>query len=362
MARKTHVLIVDDALVARRLLESVFAEEKDLQVVASARNGQEALNILKNKPVDIVILDVDMPVMDGLETLKQIKKIDKTIPVIMFSSLTHRGAEATLKALFLGAADYFHKPSGDHDIDASLAVVRTQMLPKIREMILSGKIKIKGGAALPDNLPGKALDILAPRSFQRVEIIVIGVSTGGPLVLGDFFEAMPNPLPIPIFIVQHMPPMFTNLLAERLNDTTPFHVREAIHGARPKAGEVWLAPGDFHMEITHDKTGPLIQLNQNPPENFCRPSVDVLFRSAAKAYGKNVLGVILTGMGRDGLAGAKEITSKGGKVLVQDQASSVVWSMPQAIVEEGIAEDVLPPAGLAIEVFRRTLDGRVKPG
>lgn len=353
-----RVLIVDDSSVARRLLESVIKEEKGMEIVGEAKNGEIALAILRETPVDVVILDIEMPVMDGLETLKNIRKRDKHLPVIMFSSLTHRGAEATLKALYLGASDYFHKPFQEQDVDATIEVIRTQLVPRIREISQQGRTRSFGKIVAPKNLPGQSLGALTPRAGQRVEIVVIGLSTGGPQALNTFFDAMPKPLSVPVLIVQHMPAMFTKLLAERLDDATQFTVREATHGVRPKGGEIWIAPGEHHMEVDHDKLGMVLCLNQKPPENFCRPSVDVLFRSAAKAFGSNVLAVVMTGMGRDGQNGAKEIAARRGKILVQDEASSVVWSMPRAIIEAGLAEDALPPAGLAIEVFRRVMDGR----
>jgi two-component system chemotaxis response regulator CheB len=347
---KSRVLIVDDAVVFRRLLSETISSDPELEVVASAVNGVSALQKLATIPVDAVILDVEMPDLDGIATLKELRKTHPRLPVLMFSSLTERGAEATLDALSLGANDYFTKPTSS-SMEASLAVVRDQLIPKLKAVIAQESRRAAQGQS-PRNRAASPL-VAAP-STSAIELLVVAASTGGPNALLEFFGGLPANLPVPVAVVQHMPPMFTKLLADRLAARSALPVVEASDGSSLRAGTAVLAPGDFHLEVERLTGGSLrTRLHQRAPENSVRPAADVLFRSAAKACGTGVLAVVLTGMGQDGKAGAEAIISAGGRVLVQDEESSVVWGMPGAVVRAGLADGVFPLKELAGVVQRR---------
>jgi two-component system chemotaxis response regulator CheB len=346
---KIRVLIADDAVVIRRLVSNCLAEDPDIEVVGTASNGQIALTKVAQVNPDLVILDVEMPVMDGLQTLAAIRKLYSRLPVIMFSTLTERGAAATLDALSLGASDYVTKPANVGSVGAAIQRVREELVPKIKA--LCGR-KPPLSVVVPSRAGGDARNILDPRpaSTARVDILAIGVSTGGPSALSTLFQRLSKDFPVPIVIVQHMPPMFTRLLAERLAAVSGFSAREGEAGAAVLPGEVWVAPGGFHMEVEPSVDGVRLRTHQGPPENSCQPAVDVLFRSVARVYGPNALAVVLTGMGQDGLRGCEYIREAGGRILVQDEATSVVWGMPGAVSHAGLAEKVLSLHELAVEI------------
>lgn len=347
---KSRVLIVDDAVVFRRLLSETISSDPELEVVASAVNGVSALQKLATIPVDAVILDVEMPDLDGIATLKELRKTHPRLPVLMFSSLTERGAEATLDALSLGANDYFPKPTSS-SMEASLAVVRDQLIPKLKAVIAQ-EARRAANAQSPSSRAASPL-VAAP-STSPVELLVVAASTGGPNALLEFFGSLPANLPVPVAVVQHMPPMFTKLLAERLDSQCNVHVVEAAGGETLEPGCVYIAPGNFHMVVQRKGTSVVTALNQLPPENSCRPAVDPLFRSVSQVYGAHVLGVVLTGMGQDGLRGAEDIRAAGGQVLAQDEASSVVWGMPGFVAKANLADRILPLQQMAGELIRRT--------
>lgn len=354
--RKIRVLVVDDSVVIRRLLTDVIQGDPELEVAATAPNGRIALAKIPQINPDVVTLDIEMPEMDGLETLVELRKTYKRLPVIMFSTLSQRGAVVTLDALSKGADDYSTKPANVGSVNASLQMVRNDLLPKIKihyQRSLGERSAGRSSAAPPS---GPSLRTLAPLVKPRprldslwapIEVVVIGVSTGGPAALAAVLPALPANFPLPIVVVQHMPPIFTRQLADRLNLHCELHVREAAPGDRLHAGGVWIAPGDFHVAIRRSGDGLALQLNQDPPENSCRPAVDVLFRSAVEACGPHVLGVVMTGMGQDGLRGCQHIREVGGRVLVQDEATSVVWGMPAAVAHAGLADGVEPLERLA---------------
>jgi two-component system chemotaxis response regulator CheB len=351
---KIRVLVVDDAVVIRRLVSDELAADPAIEVVGTAANGRIALNKLTHVNPDLVILDVEMPELDGLATLREIRKTHPKLPVIMFSALTERGASATLDALSLGASDYFAKPSSSSGIESSLQVIRDELIPAIKA--LCGRAGI--GVA-PPSAPATVAAPARPRTGTGIiEIVAIGASTGGPNALADVFAGLPADFPVPIVIVQHMPPMFTRLLAERLSAQSRLAVEEGRPNSVLRPGHAWLAPGDFHMTVSRDALQTRIQLNQNPPENSCRPAADVLFRSVAHVYGANALGVILTGMGQDGLRGCELIRAAGGQVLAQDEATSVVWGMPGFVAKAGLADRVMPLSLIASEIVRRVRIGR----
>jgi two-component system chemotaxis response regulator CheB len=354
---KIRVLVVDDAVVFRRLLANELASDPVLEVVGTAANGRIALARMTQLSPDLVILDVEMPEMDGLATLKELRKVYPSLPVIMFSALTERGAEATLDALALGATDYFTKPASGSGVDASLAIVRDQLIPKIKALCTRDTT---GARMRPASLPGRPASGAAASSLNAsrpathpVHVLAIGASTGGPNALVEVLRPLPADLPVPIVIVQHMPPMFTRLLAERLSAECAIPVQEASSGAILEPGKAWIAPGNYHMLVARDGTRTRLQLHQEAPENSCRPAVDVLLRSLAQSYGRNSLSVILTGMGQDGLRGCELVHAAGGQILVQDEGTSVVWGMPGCVARAGLAERVLPLSLIANEILRR---------
>jgi two-component system chemotaxis response regulator CheB len=349
---KIRVLVVDDAVVFRRAVADELSLDPVIEVVGTAANGKIALAKLTQVNPDLVILDIEMPELDGLATLREIRKTHPKLPVIMFSALTERGATASLDALALGATDYFAKPAGG-GLGDSLRVIREELIPEIKALCGRGP----GGEAPP---PTAVASWCVPPPVQsgRAEIVAIATSTGGPNALAELFAGLPGDLAAPVVIVQHMPPMFTRLLAERLSAQSSIQVAEGRPGSVLRPGHAWVAPGDFHMTVARDAVQARIHLNQEPPENSCRPAADVLFRSVAQAYGANVLAVVLTGMGQDGLRGCEAIRAAGGQVIVQDEATSVVWGMPGFVTRAGLADRVLPMSLVAPEIVRRVRAGR----
>jgi two-component system, chemotaxis family, protein-glutamate methylesterase/glutaminase len=339
----------------RSLLRSVLASDPAFEVAGTAADGAAALACLASVPPDLVLLDVEMPLMDGLATLRQLRQRGHKMPVIMCSSLTQRGAKVTIEALAGGASDYVAKPAGQSGLEQALRALAQDLLPKIHA--LAGRVQpqpvappaARLASAIPVPLPVSALISSVPA------VVAIGVSTGGPAALDSILPALNADFPLPIVIVQHMPEVFTRLIAERLNGRCPRHVREGSEGDAVEPGTITIARGNWHMElIAAARTGaaPTLHLNQNPPENHCRPAVDVLFRSAAEVYGSGVLAVVLTGMGSDGLMGCRAIRSHGGTVIAQDQATSTVWGMPGAVAQAGLAHKVLPLAAIAPEIAK----------
>lgn len=344
-----RVLIVDDSAVIRKVINDGLAADVSVEVVGSAANGSIALSKIPQVQPDIVTLDVEMPGMNGLETLAELRKSYPKLPVIMFSTLTERGAATTLDALALGASDYATKPSNTGSLDVTLKQIREQLIPKIKALC-AAKLSLSP-APLPAMITGGAVS--TPVSPSRIDLLAIGTSTGGPNALAELIPAIPADFPVPVVIVQHMPPVFTKLLAGRLNDKSKLRVQEAKSGQVIKPGEAWLAPGDYHMTLERLGLTTRLLLNQEPPENSCRPAVDPMFRSVASAFGPNVLAVVLTGMGYDGVSGSQHIRERGGQVIVQDEASSVVWGMPGQVAAAGFANAIYPLSSLAQEIVRR---------
>jgi two-component system chemotaxis response regulator CheB len=351
---KIRVFLVDDASVVRRLVTNALNRDPALEVVETAADGQMALARLAGCRPDVVLLDLEMPVMDGLETLVALRKTYPRLPVIMFSRHTQRGVEATVRALTLGADDYVPKPGDGLDVGSCIEEL---LIPKIKLLARRGSDKetrrqgdkeTKGASvSLSPCLP---VSLSPPR---RIEVVVLGTSTGGPNALALLFPVFPADWTVPILLVQHMPPGFTTRLAERLTEKSRLRVREAVAGEPVSAAQAWVAPGDYHLVVRREGYAVRLALNQDPQVNACRPSVDVLFRSAADVYGPGVLAVVLTGMGQDGLRGCESIRAAGGQIIVQDEASSVVWSMPGAVAQAGLAEQVLPLEQLGPEIVRR---------
>ena len=351
-----RILIVDDSAVIRKVLGEGLSPDDSLEVVGTAANGHIALSKIPQVNPDLVTLDVEMPVMNGLETLVEIRKLYPKLPVIMFSTLTERGAATTLDALALGASDYVTKPSNTGSLDVTLAQIRAQLIPKIKALCaLRPDVQAVRTTPLPSPRP-KSPQLA--RTFVQAEILAIGTSTGGPNALAEFLPGIPGNFPVPIVIVQHMPPLFTRLLAARLNARCALTVQEGASGESLQPGQAWIAPGDYHMAVQRQGTSVKLAMNQGPPENSCRPAVDPLFRSVARTYGANVLAVVLTGMGSDGVVGAQHIREKGGQVLVQDEASSVVWGMPGQVTAAGLADGTYSLNQMASEVVRRIMQNR----
>jgi two-component system, chemotaxis family, protein-glutamate methylesterase/glutaminase len=340
-----RVMVVDDSVVVRKIVTDVLSADPDIEVVGTAVNGKVALAKLEALKPELITMDIEMPEMNGIEAVRAIRggqggRNHSRVPIIMFSTLTERGASATLDALSAGANEYVTKPANVGSVGQSMESVREQLIPKIKA--LTGRPVTLGPArtaAAPPPPPPVAARQGPPK---KPAVLVVGSSTGGPEALAKVLPQLPQSLAVPVLLVQHMPPVFTRQFAQRLDRLSPLRVVEAVDGTPLLPGTVHLAPGDHHLVVRGGARGPHTSLNQGPPESFCRPAVDPLFRSVVAAYDGAVLAVVLTGMGSDGRNGAAEIRAAGGTVLVQDQATSVAWGMPGAISQAGLADEVLP--------------------
>lgn len=341
---KIRVLVVDDSVVIRRLVTHALEEDPGLEVVGAASNGAIALQRIPFLNPDVVTLDIEMPEMDGLETLRRIRREHPQLRVIMFSTLTERGAAITLTALSLGADDYVSKAANGGSLDQSLASLRGELIPKIRQFF-----KVTS--------PDKPAPVPRPVVFtqnpspRRARVLGIGISTGGPAALAAILPTLPENFHLPVLVVQHMPPVFTRLLAERLNASCRIPAVEASQGEPVTPGKIFVAPGDFHMKVASAGGQVRICLDQSPPLNSCRPAVDALFDSIADVYGGAVIAMIMTGMGQDGLQGVRTLKALGARILAQDEESSVVWGMPGSVVNAGLADCVLPLDKLVAQVL-----------
>jgi two-component system chemotaxis response regulator CheB len=352
---KIRVLIVDDSATMRRIIADALSSDPLLEVAGTAANGRIALEMLPLLKPDVMTLDIEMPEMDGLQTIPRVRADFKHLPIIMFSSLTEQGAKHTLDALALGASDYVAKPTAQAGGAAKLRdVVAGELLGKIKALVSTGRIATSPVLA-PREVKNDALSLLQHRRVASVEIVAVGVSTGGPSAVLELLSGMPPDLGVPIVLVQHMPPGFTKIFAERVNGQSPLTVVEAEGSEVLKPNWVYVAPGGYHMELQRRGSEVVVAVNDLPPENSVRPAVDVLFRSVAALFGERALAAVLTGMGQDGLKGAHSIKQAGGVVLAQDEASSVVWGMPGAVVRAGLASAVLSIADVApaiVEIVR----------
>jgi two-component system chemotaxis response regulator CheB len=349
------VLVVDDSVVVRRLVTTALSSDPEIEVVGTASSGRLALDKIGQLNPDLVTLDIEMPDMDGLETLKELRRRHPKLPVVMFSSLTERGAAITLDALTFGANDYVCKPAKVSSPDEAMANVRDQLIPKIKALTIgrSGPAAVARPVAASPVLvrrrvamPSTSIEPIGP-----VEVIAIGASTGGPDALASILSKLPADFPVPIVIVQHMPPLFTRLFAQRLNSGCQITVREARDGDLVEPGTVLIAPGDFHLSLRRDGLAVRAVTHQEGPENWVRPAVDVLFRSVAEVYGERALGVVLTGMGQDGIRGVERMVGAGAQIVVQDEATSVVWGMPGVVADAGLAHRILPLVDVAPHVM-----------
>jgi two-component system chemotaxis response regulator CheB len=363
VSTKIRVLVVDDSVVVRRMLSEMLSNNPAIESVSTASNGKIALARIPQVNPDAVILDVEMPEMDGIQTLAEIRRSNPMLPVIMFSTVTVRGAAATLDAIALGANDYVAKPSTRSGTVGQLGLVYQDLVDKIKAHChFDANADASNASASPSSIieppPLVLPSPMLPGAKQilplPIDAIGIGVSTGGPNALAALLPSLPSDLGVPVFIVQHMPRLFTKLLAERLSSKTQIPVEEARPNDVVVGSRAWLAPGDFHMIVKRLGTKIIIHTNHDSPENSCRPSVDPLFRSIAETYGPRALGVIMTGMGQDGLRGCEAIRARGGQVLAQDEASSVVWGMPGFVARAGLANKIVPLGELGAEIVRRT--------
>lgn len=358
-----RVLIVDDAVVVRKMLSETMNDDPDIEVVGTASNGSICLQKIPQVNPDIISLDIEMPEMNGLEALEKIREKWPDLPVIMFSTLTQKGAAATLDSLSKGATDYVAKPSKATSLDEGIELIKKGLIPKIKALCNES-----AGLGIPDSLPKPKPVVVKPndpqsmkgiKKFHRIDVVAIGVSTGGPNALAALMPSFPANFPVPILIVQHMPPNFTKLLADRLNSKSELTVTECRNGEVLEPGHAYVAPGDYHMYVEQSKDDVVALLNQGPPENSCRPAVDVLFRSVSKVFGRNTLGVVLTGMGQDGLHGCEHIQSRGGQVIAQDEETCVVWGMPGFVVKGNLADIILPLDKIADNINQKSQTGRL---
>ncbi len=343
-----RILVADGSAVARREISQMLGSDPELEVVAITPTGRIALEKAEQLHPDVAVLELSLEGMSGLEVLKELRRRFPRMPVLIFSALTESTGNLTMDALAHGASDYITKPTTAGGIPF-LEQAREQLIAKIKE--LYSRIQPEPPKAVPTRKRHELAK--APARQPRIGVVVIGASTGGPNMLADVITALPADFPAPVLIAQHMPPVFTKLFADRLDSLTPLRVREAVAGEQLRTGQIWIAPGDYHLALTRE--GPVVKLltHRGPMENSCRPAVDVLFRSAASAYGAGVLAVVMTGMGQDGMRGCQAVSQAGGRIMVQDPETCVVGSMPQAVLQAGLAHQVVPLKNLGAEIVRR---------
>jgi two-component system, chemotaxis family, protein-glutamate methylesterase/glutaminase len=319
---------------------------------------------------DLVTMDIEMPVMDGIEAVRALRRRGARLPIIMFTSVSAQDAKATFNALAAGATDFVTKPTQMTSVAASIEQVATQLVPRIRALVAppgpAPTTSGTPGAAAPVGSSAKVIRMVAqPQGPARpVRVVVMGASMGGPMALSHIFTKMPR-LPVPVVLVQHMPPIFTGQFAERLDHVSDSTVVESVGSEELQPGHVYVAPGDRHLELVATAQGACTVLHQGPPVNFSRPSVDPLFFSAARVFAGDLIAVVLTGMGSDGRGGCESVVAAGGTVLVQDQASSLVWGMPGAVAKAGLAHRVVPLDEIGAAIFatvERSRRGVTSPG
>ncbi len=362
--RPVRLLVVDDSALYRQLVRNVLREVADVDVVGVAKGGREALEMTSALDPDLLTLDVEMPEINGIEVLRALKKTRSRARAIMLSSLTANGAQITTDALLEGAFDFIHKPSA-----ADAATNRLALLNSLSEKIAAFRLSPifrAGGLRIARPEPVHVVRGIIPSAIvpSRVDAsrhctaVVIGTSTGGPAALSEVLPALPGDLPVPVFIVQHMPPHYTHSLANRLNERSQIEVVEGAEGMAVAAGFAYLAPGGYHMKVERRGNRIALAITSDPPENSCRPAADFLFRSAVEIYGQKLLAIVMTGMGRDGTEGCRAVKRQGGRVMTQDMEGCAVYGMPKAVVDEGLSDESLPLSQIAGHLVRQTRANR----
>lgn len=340
--KKIKVIVVDDSALMRKIVSDIINSNSDMEVINTSRNGEDLLNKINIQKPDVITLDVEMPKMDGITTLEKIKEENYNIPVIMLSSISKRGTVLTMECLEKGAFDFIPKPSGVISLD--IEKVGEELITKIK-LAHSKNIHIDRSVALKKEYKPKYL----PKKNKKINAVVIGASTGGPKALYKVITELPPDIGVPVFIVQHMPVGFTKAFAERLNSNSRIKVVEAKEGENIEKNVVYIAPGGFHMEVGVDKK---IHLNTEPPIWGVRPAVDKLFISVAKVYGEHVLGIVLTGMGKDGAQGIVAVKDSGGITISEDKSTCTIYGMPRAAYETGKVDEVLPIGEIASAIVK----------
>jgi two-component system, chemotaxis family, protein-glutamate methylesterase/glutaminase len=351
-----RVLIVDDSVFVREALNEVLGSDPDIEIVGTASGSEQALSLLKVLRPSLVTLDLSLPGMNGFATLAEIRKISPDLPVILSSTFTEPFAWIKLEALAWAATSYIKKPAQADSSPWVRQQFRDELISKIKFLCTPTAPPFR--ESVPAVAPAPKSACTPKSACAPVEVVAIGASTGGPEALAELIAKFPADFPAPVLIVQHMPPNFTRHLAERLDLLTPLRVREGKAGQRLGPGDVLIAPGDYHMTVARHGSDVVLMTNQCPPEQGCRPSVDVLFRSVAQAFGSHVLGVVLTGMGGDGTSGAQAIWEAGGEVIVQDEATSAIWGMPGRVVAAGLASTVCPLGSVPFAIISRVYASR----
>jgi two-component system chemotaxis response regulator CheB len=338
-------MIVDDSAVVRGLVSRWVTESGQFEVVGTASNGRAAIDLVDRAQPDIVLLDLDMPELDGIGTLPHLLRKRPQMSVIVVSTLTQRNADISLKCLSLGAVDCLPKPESSREVTTSTGF-RGELIAKLQGLAVSRHRKhaLGPGTSRPEPAPRPASSVARPRPVTVTpRCLLVGASTGGPRAVTQVIASLGSALQrVPVLIVQHMPPIFTAVFAEQLRVQSGVMAREPQHGERLVAGQIYVAPGGRHMGLARDQAQPTIRLDDGPQVNFCRPAVDVLFHDAAAVFGASALAVVLTGMGSDGMHGAQALVEAGATVVVQDEATSTVWGMPGSIAKAGLAHEILP--------------------
>lgn len=367
MHQALRVLVVDDTVTYRKIVSEVLSGWPEVEVVGTAANGKIAIQRIEQQAPDLMVLDLEMPEMDGQAVLSEIRRRKVDVGAIMLSAFTAQGAKATVAALEAGAFDFVLKPSAA-DMEANVATLRRELRGKITAFACQRAVNriLRGNT---DNAGGKTASPATSSAILKAppqttvplagppQVVALGISTGGPKALTEMLPQLPANLPVPLLIVQHMPPVFTKSLADDLNTRCKLAVAEASDGQVVRPGQIWIAPGGRQMKVQRENGDIVLRITDDPPENSCRPAVDYLFRSVAEVYGGRSVAVIMTGMGSDGSVGCRRLKHCGASIIAQDEATCVVYGMPRDVIEKGLADRVVPLGGMAAEITRLVRTG-----